>query len=33
MPITINGKSMHIRKKKEDLEFKLDSVEKEIQQV
>ena len=30
MPITINGKSLQIRKKKEELEFELDLVEKNI---
>jgi hypothetical protein len=30
MPITINGKSLMIKKRKEELEFDLDAVEKNI---
>jgi hypothetical protein len=30
IPITINGKSMQVKKRKEDLEFELDVLEKNI---
>jgi len=33
MPITINGKSLQIKKKKEELEFELDVNEKNISHV
>jgi hypothetical protein len=33
MPITINGKSMQLIKKKEELEFQLDVIEKNISHV
>ena len=30
LPITVSGKSMQVRKRKEELEFELDQVEKQI---
>jgi hypothetical protein len=33
MPITINGKSLQIKKRKEELEFELDVIEKNISHV
>ena len=30
LPITVSGKSMQVRKRKEELEFELDTVEKQI---
>jgi riboflavin synthase alpha subunit len=33
IPITINGKSMQLKKKKEELEFELDAIEKNISKV
>lgn len=30
LPITVSGKSMQVRKRKEELEFELDQVEKNI---
>lgn len=30
LPITVSGKSMQVRKRKEELEFELDQVEKHI---
>ena len=33
IPITINGKTMQLKKKKEELEFELDAVEKHISKV
>ena len=33
MPITINGKGLQLKKRKEELEFELDIIEKNINQV
>lgn len=33
LPITVNGKSMQVRKRKEELECELDQIEKEVYRI